>query len=248
MKKYFFCYNASYMWNTFFFRPLYNSLVFLVDLFPYHNMLIAVIVLTVVVRFILAPLSYKSIKTQIQTKKIQPKLKEIKETISDKQEQARATLALYKENGINPFSNFFLLLIQFPIIIALYRVFQGGIEFNPEILYSFVNLPETIKTIWLGLDLASKSYLLAFLAGFTQFLYVQFSTSMRSMTEKKENQSEQEKMMAMVGSSMKYTLPVMITIFAYTLGAPIALYFLTSNVFMICQEFYIQKKLKQSNI
>lgn len=223
-------------------------MVFLVDIFPGHNMFLAVVLLTIAVRFILAPLSYKSIKTQIQTKKIQPQLKEIKKTITDKQEQARATLALYKENGINPFSNFFLLLIQFPIIIALYRVFQGGIEFNPDLLYSFVNLPETIKTVWLGLDLASKSYILAFLAGLTQFIYVQFSSSMRSMTEKNSNQTEQEKMMAMVGSSMKYTLPVMITIFAYTLGAPIALYFLTSNVFMIFQEFYIQKKLKQSHL
>jgi len=233
------------LWNTLFFKPLYNSLVFLVDIFPGHNMLLAVVLLTVVVRFILAPLSYKSIKTQIETKKIQPKLKEIKKTITDKKEQAQATLALYKEHGINPFSNFLLLLIQFPIIIALYRVFQGGVEFNPETLYSFVHLPETIKTMWLGLDLASKSYILAFLAGLTQFLYVQFSSSMRSMTQKTEGQSEQEKMMAMVGSSMKYTLPVMITIFAYTLGAPIALYFLTSNVFMIFQEIYIQKNLKQ---
>ncbi|MFT6361585.1 MAG: YidC/Oxa1 family membrane protein insertase [Candidatus Paceibacteria bacterium] len=236
------------LWNSIFYNPLYNALVWLVDTLPNNSLFIAVIILTIIVRLIISPLSYKSLKTQIQTKALAPKLKELKEKITDKQEQAKATFALYKEHGVNPFSSFLLILVQFPIIIALYWVFRdGGIEIDPGVLYSFVSVPETIISTFLGFDLAEKSYVLAFLTGLTQYIHLSRSASFKQM-DAGGKQTEQEKMMAMVGKSMKYTMPIMITVFAYVIGGAVALYWVTSNLFMIAQEWYIQRRLKQKEI
>jgi len=155
-------------------------------------------------------------------------------------------LALYKEYNINPFSGFLLILVQFPIIIALYWVFRdGGVGLDPAQLYSFVSLPDIINVKSFGIDLTQKSYVLAALTGITQLIHLSFSSGFKK-SEITENQTEQEKIIASVGQSMKYTLPVMVTIFAYTLGSAIAVYWITSNIFMIFQEWYINKKLKSN--
>lgn len=237
-----------YLWNLLFYKPLYNALVYLVDVLPQHSLFLAVIILTIVVRIIISPLSYKAIKTQIKTKRLQPKLNEIKKTITDKQEQARKTLELYHEEGINPFSSFLLILVQMPIILALYWVFRdGGVEINPDILYSFVPTPESVSLTSFGVDLTKKSIILALLTGITQFIHISLSSSFKSMNSGTP-QTQQEEMMAMVGKSMKFTMPIMITFFAYVIGAPVALYWVTSNIFMIIQEKIIQKKIKKQSL
>lgn len=238
-----------YLWNLLFYKPLYNGLVFLVDTVPSNSLFMAVVLLTILVRLIISPLSYKAIKTQIKTKKLQPKLKEIKKTITDKQEQAKRTLEVYKEEGINPFSSFLLILVQFPIILALYWVFRdGGVEIDPESLYSFISVPENISFTTFGINLAQKSILLAALTGITQYIHLSISASFNDIGGAgDEDKTEQEKMFAMVGKSMKYTMPIMITIFSYAIGGAVALYWVTSNIFMIFQEKVIQNKLKKQS-
>jgi len=233
------------LWNLFFYKPLYNALFWLVDVLPQNSLFIAVVILTIIVRFIISPLSYKALRTQIKTKALQPKLNEIKKTITDKQEQARATLELYKEHGVNPFSSLFLVLIQLPIILGLYWVFRdGGLEIDLTILYSFISAPENISLTTFGIDLAQKSYLLAALAGLTQYIHISRSASFKQMGDQ-GSQTDQEQMMAMVGKSMKLTMPIVITVVAYIIGGAVALYWVTSNIFMIIQEHFIQKKLQQ---
>ncbi len=234
------------LWNMLFYKPIYNTLFFVVDILPNHSLFIAVIILTIIVRLIISPLSYKSVKTQIKTKKLQPQLNEIKNTITDKQEQAQKTLELYRKEGINPFSSFLLLLVQLPIIIALYRVFQNGLIVDIDLLYSFVSAPEIINTQFLGINLAEKSLLLAVLAGITQYLHISQSTGMQQM-KSTEGATEQEKMMAGVGKLMKFMLPAMITVFAYNFGGALALYFVTSNIFMFAQEKIVQNMLNVNN-
>lgn len=233
------------LWNIIFYKPLYNALVFLVDILPSHSLFIAVVILTFVVRLIISPLSYKALKTQIRTKALQPKINKIKETITDKQEQARKTFEMYKEEGVNPFSSILLILVQLPIILALYWVFRdGSIEIDPTILYSFIQFPETISFTSFGIDLAEKSYLLAFLTGLTQYIHLSRSASMKQV-DLGSKSTDQEKMMQSVGKSMKYMMPVIFTVVAFIAGGALALYWTTSNIFMIIQEWYLQKKLKQ---
>lgn len=235
----------TYLWNLLFYKPLYNILVFLINHVPNYSIFIAVIILTIIVRLIIFPLSYKSIRTQLQTKVLQPELDKIKKEVADKQEQAKLTLELYKKYNVNPFSSFLVMLIQLPIILALYWVIKNiGAGVNGEVLYSFVKIPAQLNFASFGVHLAEKSYILAFLTGFTQYIYLSISSSMKNNSDN-SNKSEQAKMMVMVGKSMKYTMPIMITVFSYIVGGAVAIYWVTSNIFMIFQELYIQKKLKK---
>ncbi len=234
-------------WNTFFYEPLYNALFLLVDIVPGHSLFLSVVILTIVVKFILWPLSYKAIRSQLKVKLLEPKLAEIKK-IEDKQEQAKKTLELYRENKVNPFSSFFLILIQLPIILALYWVFQdGGVQLDPEILYSFVKEPSFINPVFFGFDVTQKSLLLAFLTGFSQYYYLATAAATKS-AKLSATAGEHEKMMFAFQKSMQYFMPVMITVFSYAVGGAVALYWLTSNLFMIVQERFIQQKLKKDPI
>jgi len=234
----------SFLWTTLFYNPLYNALVFLTSIIPWHDVGFAVIILTVVVKIILFPLSKKSITGQIKLKKLEPELKKIKETFKDKGEQAKRTMALYKENKINPFSGFFLILVQIPIIFALYFVFFKGLSFDENILYSFVKVPSDINFNFLGLiDMNSKSLVLAVLAGVSQFF--QTKISMQAFKPDNQDKSFKNELMKSMNLQMRYVLPVFIGFVAYQISAAVALYWVVSNLFTIGQELFVIKKLKK---
>jgi YidC/Oxa1 family membrane protein insertase len=112
----------SYLFHLIVYNPLYNGLIFLFDTFPWIDAGFAVIIFTILVRFVLFPLSKKSIITQVRMKEIEPELQKIRQSTSDKQQQALLQMKLYKEKGVNPFSSFFLLFLQLPIIYSLYYI------------------------------------------------------------------------------------------------------------------------------
>ena len=104
-------------------------------------------------------------------KKLEPELREIKKTHkNDSQTQAKKTMELLKKHGINPVAGILTLFIQIPIIFALYKVFLGGMTFDPVHLYSFVTAPDFVSVKFLGLvDVTQKSYIMPILAALTQF-------------------------------------------------------------------------------
>jgi len=113
--------------NAVFYDPLYNGLVLLIDILPSADVGIAVIILTLLVKVLILPLSIKATRTQMKLKVLEPKIKELQTTYKDKrEEQALKMMEMYREAKVNPFSSIFLLLIQLPIIIALYIVFARG--------------------------------------------------------------------------------------------------------------------------
>lgn len=100
----------SNFFHLIFYQPLYNALVFLIGIVPFHDVGIAVIALTVIVRAILFPLTHRSIITQRKMRDLGPELKKIKERFKkDRQEEAKQTMILYKAHGISPFSGFWML-------------------------------------------------------------------------------------------------------------------------------------------
>ena len=138
----------SFIWHTFFFDPIYNGLIFLVDAVPHGDVGIAIIGLVVVAKILLLPLSLKASRTQFLMQKLEPKVREIKETFKDKKEdQARAMMKAYSDGGVNPFAGIALAFIQIPILFALYfSVYSGGGVKLPDVsvslLYSFVPSPD----------------------------------------------------------------------------------------------------------
>jgi YidC/Oxa1 family membrane protein insertase len=231
------------------YRPLYNVLVWLIDVLPHADIGLAVIVLTIIVKIILLPLSKKAVKTQLLMKDIEAPLKEIREKYKDNQQElAQKTLELYREKGINPFASIFLVLIQLPIIIALYFVFaKAGLPtVNPELLYSFVSFPEQIQTTFLGfIDLVSnKSVIIAGLVLITQAIQVRLSLPAQDASSLPDSQFAQDFMKGL-HFQMKYVLPVITAVATYSLISVVGLFWVVGNIFGIAQELYFKKVLKK---
>jgi YidC/Oxa1 family membrane protein insertase len=238
----------NYIWHTFFFDPVYNGLVFFIDIMPGGDVGLSIIATVIIVKTILLPLSIKAAKTQRVMREIEPKLKEIRETLKDKrQEQGEAMLKLYREAGISPFASIILIFLQIPIIIALYfSVYSGGgialPAINTEILYSFVWIPELVNMNFLGLlDITGKSLLLAFLAGVTQYYQVKLAMPELPPRDPNAVPNFKEDFGRNMQLQMRYVMPVIIFFVAYYISAAIALYFFVSNLVAVLQEIYIKK-------
>ena len=211
-------------------------------------MALSIVLLTILVKLVLFPLAQKSIRSQFEMKVIEPELKKIKESDLSKEEQAKKTFELYKEKNINPFSGCLPLLIQFPIIIALYSVFIKGIGNPDAVIYSFINLPDNINNTLFGFqDLTQRSIFLALLAGVSQFLQasvVQKFNPKKVDTKNTEPKNFQESLSTSMSFQMRYIFPVFVTIIAFSINSAVSLYWVISNVFTVVQEYVIRKKLE----
>ena len=125
------------MFTTYIAQPIFNLLVLIYALLPGHNFGLAIIIFTVIIRLILWPLLFKQLHQTKAMRKLQPELKRIKqETKGDKQKESLAVMALYKEHGVSPFGSIGILLLQLPILIALYDGLER-VAANPHQIVSF---------------------------------------------------------------------------------------------------------------
>lgn len=241
------------MFDTFFYEPVYNLVIFLANYI--HDLGWVIVVATIIIKFILFPLYNRQINTQIATKKAKPELDAIKEKYGtknvskeDRQKIAFETLAIYKKYNIRPFASIILLFIQIPILFALYWIFyKGGLPgVDTNYLYSFVSEPtEKLSTNFLNhFDLMNSSVVLAIVAAVTQ--YIQLSVSMpnvRFADLKKKTGRMAEDMAASMQVNIKYGLPLFILfLLSTTLSSAVAIYWITSNVFMTIQEYFVRHK------
>lgn len=238
----------SFIWHTFFFDPIYNTLVFFIDVTPGGDVGLAIIFTVVLVKTVLLPLSIKAVRTQALMRELEPRLTEIKEKFKDKREEmARATMEVYREAGLNPFASILLLFIQIPIVIALYlSVSRGGgvplPDINIDLLYSVVPSPEAVNMMFLGfVDMSAKSLPLAVLAGVTQFIHAHMSMPAPKPREEGAEPSLKDDFARSMHMQMRYVMPIIIGVVAYTISAAIALYFFVSNIAAILQEQFVKK-------
>jgi len=234
----------SNIWNAVLYQPLLNALAFLISIIPGGDVGIAVIILTIIVKLILFPLSQKSIESQAEMSILAPELNKIKTSGALKEEQAKLTFDLYKKHKVNPFSGCLLMLLQVPVIFALYYVFYKGIKFDGGLLYGFVHIPEHINMIFLGvLDITKKSLFLAILAGISQYLQATFmSQPTPAPAVSGSTPSLSESFTKSMSMQMKYIFPFVVTFIAYSISGAVALYWITSNLFMVLQQIYIKKE------
>ena len=245
----------AYLWNTIFYQPIYNSLIFIINNITFGDVGFAIILATIVIKLALSPLTRKSIRSQILMKKMEPEMKQIKKDFPNKEEQARKTFELYKKYGTNPFSGCLVILIQLPFIFALYYVFYKGLSFDTNLIYSFIQAPTALNNNFLGLiEMHSKSLILAILAGVSQFIQGYLSSPIKTKTEivkeinVGEKRSFQEELSKSMQTNIKYVLPVFIAVIAYQISAAVALYWITSNIFTIAQEWFIRRSLSKNSI
>ena len=233
----------SYLFKVVFYQPIFNLLVFLYNIVPGHDLGVAIILLTVLIKLILYPLSQQSIKSQKDLQELQPKIDELKKKYADnKQEMGRAMMELYKENKVNPFSSCLPLLIQLPFLWAVFRVFRDGLKSNSlNLVYPFIGRPEHLNGFSLGfLDLSKPNLVLAILAGIAQFWQAKMLMTRKPAI--KSPGAEDENMLAAMNKQMLYFMPVLTVIIGLTLPGGLTLYWFVVTLLTALQQLYIFRK------
>ena len=151
-------------WNTVIFEPIFNLIVALIAFIPGHNFGVALILFTLITRFILYPLTKKQFHSLRIQKELQPEINKIKKENKDnKQAAALATMALYKERGFNPFASLGYLFLQIPIFIGLYQVinrFVKDVVHNVgEHAYSFIQNLSWVKDLKANPEIFDSTFL-----------------------------------------------------------------------------------------
>lgn len=196
---------------------------------------LSVILLTLIVRIVLLPFGLKGLKSAARMRELQPKLKEITERYKDDpQEQQKRMMAFYKENNFNPLGGCLPTLLQFPVMIGLYRVllqFPTRLAENPDLF-------EGISRTFLGVDLtqtgqwtSNLSVLWATSSGPLMFALVAALTTFLSLMVGPGEMS-QKKMMA--------PLALMTLYIGVIVPSGVALYIITTNLFTAAQQYFVR--------
>ncbi len=231
------------IFNIVLYQPLFNILILIYQYFPGQDFGIAVIVLTLFIRLLLYPSSVQAIKSQKALAELQPKIQDIQRKYKENKElMAKEVIELYKKEKINPLAGFLPLLIQLPVLIALFLVFKsfenGLSPTELQVLYPFISCPETLNPVFLGtINLASSSLFLAVLAGVAQFFQSKMLTPQSQQAFKKTNDFTQ-----ILQKQMTYFFPIFTIFICWRLPAVIALYWLTTVLFSIVQQYIVLKK------
>lgn len=254
------------VWIEGIYKPILNTLIYLIEILPGHNLGLAIILLTLIIRTLLLVPSQRAMKSQKKMQVVQAKIEELKKKHKDNQQQiALETMALWKEHKVNPFGSCMLMFIQIPIMIALYYVVQSGLHPDKAgLLYGFIAEQfsfETIQTNFLGiLELTKINFIvLPLIVGGLQFFQMHLAfarvakkkaaTEMKqtSVAEKVEQPADMQSQMAMANNMMKYMMPAMIAFFTASLPAGVGLYWATSTMYGIVQQWAVNRASEASS-
>lgn len=243
------------IWNQTLYRPIYNALIFLIDIIPGRSLGFAIITLTLIIRGLLYGQNKKALTAQKKMSEIQPKLNKLREKYKDDQQKlAEETMKIWQQHKVNPMSGCLPILVQFPILIALFFVVQDGLNpdqgvFLYEPLRDFVF--QSVSTNFLGiLELTKQNfYILPVIVGGLQFGQLYLANSRNKQNNKVDNKKKKDAtqdQMQSVQNTMLYFMPAMIAVITATLPAGVGLYWGTSTLFAILQQIIINKETNPS--
>jgi YidC/Oxa1 family membrane protein insertase len=224
-------------WDIALLQPLINVLI-AISHYLFNNFGITIILLTLIIRFILLPLTLKQLRSSKKMQDLQPQLVELqKKYAKDKQKLAQEQMKLYKESGVNAAGCALTMVVQFPIWIALYQSIILALAFNPEALlnlsrylYSWAvplaQLPFHPNFLWF--NLANGDIPLAILVGVTMWIQQKMVTP-----------NNQDPRTAQQSQMMLWMMPLMFTFFSISFPAGLALYWLVSNIFSIVVQYFV---------
>ncbi|MFH1713549.1 MAG: YidC/Oxa1 family membrane protein insertase, partial [Candidatus Jacksonbacteria bacterium] len=229
------------LFNTFLYVPILNLLILIYNILPLKDMGIAIILLTVILKLVLWPLSKQQIEAQKKMKELQPKIAEInKKYKGDAQKRGSETMRLYKENKANPASSCLPILVQLPILWAVFKVFQNG--FKPEALdklYGFIGKPEIIDKFFLNIhyfDLSQPNILLTVITAAVQFWQTKMLSTAKPAVDSPG--AKDEGMQAVLNKQMIYLMPAITLFIGLKLPSGLMLYWLVSTLLMGVQQWW----------
>ncbi|OHB25591.1 MAG: hypothetical protein A2542_00845 [Parcubacteria group bacterium RIFOXYD2_FULL_52_8] len=235
-----------FLYDALFYYPVYNMLIAATAVIPTHDVGLAIVAVTILIRVITFPLMHRSVVMQRKMRELEPRLQEIRtKHKANAQEQGVQTMALYKEHGVNPFSSFGAILIQFPIIIALYQV-VSKIAITPAWLYVFTPVPLVLNTMFLGfVDITERSIVLAILAGVFQFFQAKYAMPDLPKLKEGDERSFAGDFSRSLQTQTKYFLPIFIVFIGWTLPAAISLYYAANSGIGLLHELYVKRQAEK---
>ncbi len=223
------------------YQPLFNLLIYIYNILPNHDLGIAIILLTVLVKLILFPFSWQQLEAQKNLQKLQPKLDEIREKFKDdKQKLAEAQMNLFKEEKINPLSSCLPTLFQFPFLIALFYVFMDGLKAQKfNLLYPFVANPGQLNDTFLGfLSLtANHDIPLALLVGISQFIQIKLTMPPQKA---KKSDGGNEDFSSILQKQMLIFIPLMTAVMSYQFPNGLGIYWFMQTLLTLAQYWFME--------
>ncbi|WGE90764.1 membrane protein insertase YidC [Actinobacillus genomosp. 1] len=213
---------VDYGWAWFIAKPLFALLTFIQSIVT--NWGLAIIGVTIVVKTILYPLTKAQYTSMARMRMLQPKIQEMRERFGDdRQRMSQEMMKLYKEEKVNPMGGCLPILIQMPIFIALYWTFMEAVELRHAPFFGWIQ------------DLSAQDpyYILPLLMGASMFL-------LQKMSPSPVTDPVQQKVMTF--------MPVMFTVFFLWFPSGLVLYWLTSNIITIVQQWLIYRNLEKKGL
>lgn len=234
------------MWDTLVINPMINALLLLYDLLG-NNFMLAIAVFTILIRLLTLPLNLRQQRSMLRTQEMQPKIQAIQKKYKDDQQKM---LEEFRKIGYNPadtLTGCLPLLIQFPILIGLYRAIIITLGSTPQSLYELservyegVNLTDLLpvanKFLWFNLAQPDPYlFVLPLLVAGSMFLQQKLLSPTTQTSDGEENPA------AAMSRSMQTTMPLMFGFFSLQFPAGLSLYFVLSNVIGIAQGYYTRR-------
>ncbi len=207
-------------------QPIQNVLEYIV-VFLYQNVIenygIVIILLTIIVRLVLTPLTISQTKSMARMQKMQPQIKELqKKYKDDKQKLQQETMEFYRKNNVNPLAGCLPLLLQMPVFFALFQTLRNPTERVTDVVKDF-------NFLWMNLNERDPYYILVILMVVTMFL-----STLLTSTDPKQ-------------SKIMFVLPLVFGFISWQFPAGILVYWVTTNIWSIGQQYLVNKIVKKGN-
>lgn len=199
------------IWDKYFVKPLSDSMDWFADLL-WGQYGLSILVVTIIIRLIILPLTLKQYRSSKRMQEIQPELQKLKEKFKDDvKKQQEETMKLFQKHGVNPLAGCLPILIQMPVLIALYNAIMRNEHIREQ---SF---------LWMQLGTPDSFYILPILAALTTFI-------------------QQKMMSAQMNAQMRSLMiifPILIFVMSMNFASALPLYWVYSNLFTIVQTYFI---------
>lgn len=252
------------LWFFLLYQPLVNVLIFFYKIFG-NNLGLAIVFLTLLVRFLTTPLIRPQIEAAKKMREIAPQLEKLKRKYkNDKQKLAKAQVELYKNVGINPAAGCLPQVVQIFVLIALFQAFNQvlktdglqAIEKLNQVIYPQLKLDRksslNFKFLWLDLtkpdiikipNFPSLPGVFLLLSVITQFFLSKQMTNQTNVSKiaAKETKGKEDDFTVAMQTQMNYMLPLMTLIFGYSFPSGLVLYWLVFSLYSLVQQYYLFK-------
>ncbi len=250
------------LFNQIFSFPILNVLFLLYRVFSDFGL--SIIVMTIIIKLILFPLTLQQLKSMKATQALQPQMAELrKKYAKDQQAQALAVQALYKEYGVNPVAGCLPLLVQLPVLYGMFNAFNSVLRYQAtkqvslldhinNLIYPFLphftHVPNLdlnwftfLNAAWhFPLSQPDPTHILPIIAGLATFIQLRMSQPVAvAQVGSSKNGSTAPDPTQQSMKTMQYIMPLITVFFGWTFPAGLALYWTVSSIFQAVQQYFV---------